>query len=75
MECGCLCGELNVLVDTVQVIKEVCQPVRAMWPDDESVIHIIEPAEWLMGSQVEYHLLDVLHEEVSKPIATPSVCL
>jgi hypothetical protein len=28
-------GELNVLVDTVQVIKEVPQPVGAVWADDK----------------------------------------
>jgi hypothetical protein len=26
-------GELNVLVDTVQVVKEVPQSVRSVWPD------------------------------------------
>jgi hypothetical protein len=35
-----------------------------MWPDDESIIHIIEPAEGLMSSPVEHHLLKVLDEEV-----------
>jgi hypothetical protein len=29
-------GELNVLVDTVQVVKEVLKPVRTVGPDDES---------------------------------------
>jgi hypothetical protein len=45
-------GELNVLVDTFQVFKEVLQPVGAVWPDDEIVIFVTEPAEELMGSPV-----------------------
>jgi hypothetical protein len=32
----CVHGELNVLVDTVQVVKEVPQLVGSVWPDDES---------------------------------------
>jgi hypothetical protein len=59
----CLHGELNVLVDTIQVVKEVLQPVGTMGPDDESVVHIMEPAEGLMGCPVECHLIRVLHEE------------
>jgi hypothetical protein len=60
----CLHGELNVLVDTIQVVEEVPQLVRAVWPDDKSVIHITVSAEGLMGSPIERHLLKVLHEEV-----------
>jgi hypothetical protein len=30
-------GELNALVDTVQVAEEVLQLVGSMWPDDEGV--------------------------------------
>jgi hypothetical protein len=30
----------------------------------KSVIHVTEPAEGLMGSPVQHHLLEVLHEEV-----------
>jgi hypothetical protein len=52
------------LVDTVQVVKEVPQPVGAVWPDDESVVHVTKPAERLMGSPVERHLLEVFHVEV-----------
>jgi hypothetical protein len=71
-------GELTVLVDTVQVIRAVPQPVGSTWPDDESAIHITEPAERLMGSPVEFHLLEILHKELAvtrdngKPIASPS---
>jgi hypothetical protein len=43
-------GELNVLVHTVQVVREVPQPVGAMWPDDKSVVHITEPAEGLRAA-------------------------
>jgi hypothetical protein len=35
-------GELNVLVDTVQVVREVPQSVGAMWPDDKTVVHVTE---------------------------------
>jgi hypothetical protein len=57
-------GELNVLVDTLQVVTEVPQPVRAMWPDDESVVHVTDPAEGLTESPAERYLLEVLHVEV-----------
>jgi hypothetical protein len=53
---------LDVLVDTVQVVKEVPQPVRNMWSDDESAVHVTERIE-LMGSPIKSHLLEVLHEE------------
>jgi hypothetical protein len=52
-EGGRLHGELNALVDTVQVVKEVPQPVGAVWPHEASIIHVTEPAEWLMGSPVD----------------------
>jgi hypothetical protein len=60
----CLHGELIVPVDTVQVVIEVLQPTGTMGPDDETVIHIMEPAEVLMGCPVECHFLRVLCEEV-----------
>jgi hypothetical protein len=60
----CLHGEQIVPVDTVQVVIEVLQPVGTMGPDDETVIHIMEPAEGLMGCAAECHFLRVLHEEV-----------
>jgi hypothetical protein len=53
--------ELDALVDTVQVVKEIPQPVGAVWPDDESVVHVTKPAGRLMGSPVERHLLEVFH--------------
>jgi hypothetical protein len=48
-------GELNALV-----VKEVPQPVGAVCPDDKSVVHIMKPAEGLMGSPVKRCLLEFL---------------
>jgi hypothetical protein len=56
-------GELDVLVDTVQVVKEVPQPERSVWSDGESV-HLTEVAEGLMGGLVESHLFQISHEGV-----------
>jgi hypothetical protein len=56
--------ENNVLVDTVQVVKEVPQSVESMWPDDESVFHVMEPAEGLMGNLIKRDLFEILQEEV-----------
>jgi hypothetical protein len=56
-------GKLKALVDTVQVVREVPWPVGAVWPDDESVIHVEKTAEGLMGSPVERHLLEDFHVE------------
>jgi hypothetical protein len=66
--------ELNVLVG-----NKVPQPARALWPDDKRVFHVTEPAYGL-GSSVERHLLEVLHEEAGdnwrggKHIVTLSIC-
>lgn len=49
-------GELNVLV-----VREVLQPVRAVWPDDGSVILVTKPEEELVGGLVEQPLFKVLH--------------
>jgi hypothetical protein len=43
------CGEFNILVDIVQVVKNVPQPVKTLEPDDKSVIHVMEPAEGFTG--------------------------
>jgi hypothetical protein len=40
----CLHGELNALMDTVQVVQEVLQFVGSLWPDDEGVVHVVKPA-------------------------------
>jgi hypothetical protein len=56
-------SELYVLMDTVQVVKEVPQPVGSVWPDNESVVDVPEPAEVLMGIPVEHHLVEIVHEK------------
>jgi hypothetical protein len=60
----CLHFQLTVLVDTVQVVREVHQPVGIMRLDDETVIHTMEAAEGLTGCPVECHFLRVFDEEV-----------
>jgi hypothetical protein len=40
-------GELNVLVDTGQVVRGVPQPFGAMWLFDKSIVHLTESAEGL----------------------------
>jgi hypothetical protein len=52
-------------MDTVQVVKEVPQLVGSVWPNDKSVISVMELAEGMMSFPVKHHLLDFLHEEVS----------
>jgi hypothetical protein len=52
-------GEPNVLVDSVQVVERVPQPVRPMGPGVESVICIMEPAERLAGCAVKVHCEEV----------------
>jgi hypothetical protein len=42
-------GELNALVDIIQVVLEVLQPVGTVWPDDKSVNYVTKPAEGLVG--------------------------
>jgi hypothetical protein len=44
-------GQLIALVDTVQVVQKVLQLVGSVWPDDESVVHVAEPAEGHVGAQ------------------------
>jgi hypothetical protein len=51
------------MFSTLQVVKEVPQPVRSVWPDDKSAMHIMEPAEGLIRTPVEHHILEILHEE------------
>jgi hypothetical protein len=46
-------------MDTAQVVKEVGQLARPMWPDDEHV-HVVGPAEELVG----HHLFKAVHEKV-----------
>jgi hypothetical protein len=54
----------NVVMNTVQVVKEVSQPVRPMGLCNESVIHIMEPAERLVNCTVKHRLLKVHCENV-----------
>jgi hypothetical protein len=50
-------------VDSLQVLREVIQPVRTMWLDEEIVIHV-EPAEGFMECLVECRFFRAAHEEV-----------
>jgi len=36
--------ELNILVKSNEVVQKFCHPFLAMWPNDESVIYMSEPA-------------------------------
>jgi hypothetical protein len=71
-------GKLNILVDSVQVIKEVPQPILTMGPIDKSIIHVTEPAEdlwalWLNAISWKSSMKKVA--VTSKLIANPLVCL
>jgi hypothetical protein len=57
-------GELNALMDTVQVVKELRQLVWTMGTDDERVIHVTESAERLVDRPIQSAFFKVLHEEV-----------
>jgi hypothetical protein len=48
---------------TLQVFKEVPQPLGTMGPSSESVIHVTRREERFMGCLVNCRLLKVLHEE------------
>lgn len=73
-------GELNALVDTIQVVQEVLHPVRAVWPDDKSVIHVTKPGEGIVGGQVERPLLKssmwkmAMNGDSGEPVVTPWTC-
>lgn len=54
----------NVVMNTVQVVKEVPQPVKSMGLCDETVIHLMEAAERLVNCTVKHHLLKVHCENV-----------
>jgi hypothetical protein len=56
--------ELNILMKSVQVIKEFRQLVWSMQPDDECVIHVAKPAEGLIGRRLQSHFFKVFHEIV-----------
>jgi hypothetical protein len=73
-------SELNVFLDTVQVVKELGQLLWIMWPDDEPVIHVAKSTEGLVGrpsraisskcSMMKFAMI----EESGEPTATSSVC-
>jgi hypothetical protein len=47
-------SELDILMKSIQVIKEFRQFAGSMWPDDERVIYVAKPAEGLIGRQSFY---------------------
>jgi hypothetical protein len=53
-------GELNALMDTIQAVKELRQLAWTMGPDDERVIHVVEPAERLVGRPFQSRFLKAL---------------
>jgi hypothetical protein len=73
-------GEMNVPMDTVQVLKEICQSVGPMGPYDKSSIHVREAADRPIGCLVQHRVLKVLHEKsvntrgIGGNTTTPSVC-
>lgn len=48
-------GELNVPMDTAQVVKEAFLLLPSTGPDDEVVIHVMGPAEGLVVSPTKWH--------------------
>jgi hypothetical protein len=51
-------------MDTIQVVKELRQLAWTMGPGDERIIHVAEPAEWLVDRRHQSRFLKMLHEEV-----------
>jgi hypothetical protein len=62
--CFVLSSELNVLVDTVQVVKELRQLDCTAGPGDELVIHVAKPAEGLVVCPLQSLFFKVFREEV-----------
>lgn len=61
-----LCGALNILVDTVQVVQETFQFLQSSLPPDHgSVINIMEPMREIYG------LLDIVIFPSSPPCRSP----
>lgn len=48
----CLNDELNILVDNFGVVKAACR------------VHVTEPVEGLLSSQVEHHVLVIYQDDV-----------
>jgi hypothetical protein len=58
-------SELDVLMDSVLVVKQVSQLGGSMWQDDERIINITKLAEGLVGGCFQSHSFKALHEIVS----------
>jgi hypothetical protein len=74
-------GELNALVDSVQVVQKVLELVGSLWPDDEGVIHVVKPAEGVVGGAKSSALSLkssvwklAMTGDSGEPMATPSIC-
>jgi hypothetical protein len=57
-------SQLNTLMDTIQVVKELRQITWTMGPDDERVINVANTSERLVGRPLQSRFLKVLHEEI-----------
>jgi hypothetical protein len=57
-------SELNVLMDTVQVVKELQQLAWTMRPDDKCIIHVVKSSKGLVVRPLQSHFFKVPHEEV-----------
>jgi hypothetical protein len=62
----CLHSEMDVLMDTVHVVKEVCQLAWSLWPDDKCVIHVAESAEGLVGYRFQGHFFKTVSNDLEK---------
>lgn len=58
-----LCGELYVVMDSVEVVEEVIQFFASIGPEYGS-IRMSEPAERFVGGPFECLFFDVFHKEV-----------
>jgi hypothetical protein len=57
-------SEINVLMDTVQVVKELQHLASTTGQDDGRVVHVSDPAEGLVLCPLQTPFFKVLHEEV-----------
>jgi hypothetical protein len=56
----CVHSELDVFMNTVHMVEEVSQLAWSVWPHDERVVHVAEPAEGLMGHCLQSHFFITL---------------
>jgi len=56
--------KLHLVVESIEVVQKFCQFFLAMGPDDESVIHISEPAYRFVCHLFYCLILKTLHEEI-----------